>query len=126
MFSIKIDLFEGIPRVGFTGELVSGPACHALADVVDQLVDVGEVHVMVDLLAMHRIDSAGLGALIHGHERLSTLGGTFVVVRPSLRLCAILARTRLSGLLMVADSARDAINLLGRRFPATGLRPGLC
>lgn len=126
MFDIKITVVGGIPRIAVTGELVAGASCQALADVIDQLADLGEVDVMVDLSAMQRIDSGGLGALIQAHGRLSELGGTFVVLRPSARFRALLTRTRLSGLLVVADTEIEATDLAGRRTSLTWARPGRC
>lgn len=126
MFDITITVVGGIPRVTFKGALVAGVPCQALADVFDQLTDLGEVHVIVDLSAMRRIDSGGLGALIQAHGRLSELGGAFVVLRPSARFRALLARTRLSGLLVVADTDTEAMDLMCQPASVTWAIPAPC
>jgi len=126
VFDIKVSVFRGIPRLKVTGDLVSGPSCQIFADVIDQLVDLGEVQVMVDLIAMCRIDSAGLGALIHGHSRLSELGGTLIVLRPSPRFLEAMARTRLSGQLLLAGTELEAINLLTQLSTVSWTTLGRC
>lgn len=70
---------------------------------IDELVDDGEMRVVLDLADLELIDSSGLGALIAGMRRLRSIGGEVILRSPRRSTAQLLEVT---GLLQVMNVER--------------------
>ena len=76
---IDVTRVSGHTVVSPQGEIdfATGPQ---LKDAITELLVAGEVHLVIDLLAVDFIESTGLGALIGGRRRAHALRGSLVLV----------------------------------------------
>jgi anti-sigma B factor antagonist len=66
--------------------------------------------VVVDLHAVHVIDSAGLGLLVRAHQEAKQSGGRFALVAPSRFVLTVLHTMRLDGLFSVFPDRATAFS----------------
>lgn len=69
--------------------------------------------VVVDLTAVHFIDSQGLGTLVGGLKRARSRGGDLRLVHPPADVAAVLRLTGLDRAFVVADEVSAAITPAG-------------
>ncbi len=69
------------------------------ATSLDRIVAEGAHDLRVDLSEVTFLSSAGIGVLVRSYNQLRSVAGTFVVVRPSARVIAILRQTALETVL---------------------------
>ena len=62
------------------GTLVGGGGAEEVRDRIDHLLDDGERTIVINLGAIVRVDSAGLGALVQSYTRVTRRGGSMPLV----------------------------------------------
>jgi anti-anti-sigma factor len=96
------------------GKLIGKPASYAVLDEVRQHVEHGCIHVVVDLAAVDRIDSTGVGILASIYTSAHRRGGRVFVVNADARARDVLSIMRLMDFLETAESADAALGLIHR------------
>lgn len=97
-----------------TGKLIGKPASYAILDEVRQHVERGCIHVVVDLAAVDRIDSTGVGILASIYTSAHRREGRVFVVKADDRARDVLSIMRLMDFLETAESADAALGLIHR------------
>jgi anti-anti-sigma factor len=95
--TIAVDVQRGaggaIVTVG--GELEFGTAA-ALRTALSELAQEGDDRVVVDLAALHFVDSSGLSLLVQAKQRFESLGRPFELRRPTERVIRVIETSGLA------------------------------
>lgn len=81
-------------------------------------------HVMLDLHAVHLIDSMGLGALVRAHQEAKRGGGSLSLIAPSRFLLTVLHTMRLDALFPVYPDEQTALTVLSTGGLSSGRGEG--
>jgi anti-sigma B factor antagonist len=81
-----------------------------LRERIDEIVDNGEHHLVVDLGGVDFIDSTGLGVLVSGHNKAREAGGRLDLVCNVDRVIKLLRITGLDDVFAIHPSVADAID----------------
>jgi anti-sigma B factor antagonist len=73
----------GICFLKVKGALYYGPDVTAFEQAVDSAIDGGFPQLVIDLSAMPRVDTCGIGAIVHALRRSNEKGGDVRLVSPS-------------------------------------------
>lgn len=95
-----------------SGRLVLGDGDEALRDTVNRLVEQGCRKVVLNMLEVTYLDSAGLGTLVSKYITVHNRGGQLRVCNLQRRAFAVLQITKLLGVLQAFDSEQEAIRSL--------------
>lgn len=85
-------------------------AAPALKSAIDDAVESGQTHVVVDLSDTSFVDSSGLVALVAGLKRTRQAGGDLRIAEPQEQVRMVLALTNLDRILQPFDRLEDALN----------------
>lgn len=85
-------------------------AAPALKRAIDEAVESGSTHVVIDLSETSFVDSSGLGALVAGLKRTRQAGGDLRIAEPQEQVRMVLALTNLDRILAPFDSLEDAVH----------------
>ena len=85
-------------------------AAPALKSAIDEVVESGRTHVVIDLSETSFVDSSGLGALVAGLKRTRQAGGDLRIAEPQEQVRMILALTNLDRILRPFDRLEDAVH----------------
>lgn len=83
-------------------------AAPGLRNAIDEAVDGGHEHVVVDLGATSFIDSSGLGALVAGLKKARQAGGDLRIAAPGEQVRTVLGLTNLDRVLKPHERVEDA------------------
>lgn len=102
-----------ILRMGGRLELEEGDL--VFRDCINRLVDEGHLKIVLDLKAVTRIDSAGIGMLVSKYLTTQKRGGTIKLLQLTRRSDHLMDITRLATVFEIFDDEADAV----RSFAAT-------
>jgi anti-anti-sigma factor len=97
-----------------TGKLIGKAASYAFLDDVRQRIERGCIHVIVDLAAVDRIDSTGVGILASIYTSAHRRDGRVFVVKADARARDVLSIMRLMDFLETAETADAALGMVHR------------
>ena len=80
-----------------------------LKNLFANLADVGQLHLVVDLVDVTFMDSTGLGALLAARKQMLSREGSVALVSPPDAVQEVLNLTGISALFPTFESAQDAI-----------------
>ena len=92
-----------------SGSLDAGPHADAFRQVLQDLLDRGHVRLVLDLDAVHFLDSAGLGEIVAARRRCRERGGALALARPRGKPRDLIALTRVDELVPVFDDLDAAV-----------------
>ena len=98
-----------------TGRLELEDGDLTFRDYVDRLVANGRLKILLDLKAVTRIDSAGIGMLVSKYLSTQKRGGTIKLLHLTRRSDHLMDITRLATVFEIFDDEADAV----RSFTAT-------
>lgn len=81
-----------------------------LRDRILKLLENGDQNLVVDLAAVHFIDSSGLGALLSGYKNATLRSGTFVLSGLQPRVQSMFELTRLHRVFEIFPNVEAALN----------------
>jgi anti-sigma B factor antagonist len=102
---------DGVAVITGEGDLDAFSAGQLRAAVIDAC-RASEVRVVIDLTKVPFMDSTALGVLVGGVRRVSDAGGQLAIVLPLGAARRVFEITTLDRILPLADSRRDAIQML--------------
>src|SRR3954469_16283152 len=104
---ITVTRRDGYTVLAPQGEIdfATGPQ---LKDAITELLVTGEVHLVIDLLAVDFIESTGLGALIGGRRRAHALKGSLSLVCTEDQMLKIFRITGLDKVFSIHGSVEEA------------------
>jgi anti-sigma B factor antagonist len=112
MSEIVVERGSGEPQVAVVKPLgrLDMQSAPALRQELSQLVERGQVRVVLDLDGVGFMDSSGLGAIIGGLKAARQTGGDLRIARPNQQVRLVLELTSLDRVLRPYGSVEEAGN----------------
>ncbi|MFD6390639.1 STAS domain-containing protein [Nocardia sp. NPDC055029] len=107
---IKERSVNGVTILDLTGNLDIGVGDVQLREKIRHLIDTGKNQILLNLAAVRRIDSSGLGELVASYTTVTNNGGTLKLVSLPDRVRDILMITQLITVFETYDIEQEAIN----------------
>ncbi len=86
--------------------------CPALMQEVEDLVDRGISHLVLDMRLVKFINSTALGAVIKAHKRCRAEGGELVIAQPSPFVRDVVRKVGIDKLITMHDTEAEAVKVL--------------
>ncbi len=105
----RSDITAGVAVLEVGGEVdaYSAPKLH---ERIDEIVEAGQRHLVVDLGGVDFIDSTGLGVLVSGHNKAREVGGRLDLVCNLDRIIKLMRITGLDDVFVIHSSVDEAVN----------------
>ncbi|MEO1699846.1 MAG: STAS domain-containing protein [Planctomycetota bacterium] len=94
--------------------------CHLLDEEIEQTLQSGIQHVVLNLRLVKFINSTALGAIIKASKALTKAGGMLVISRPSAFCRDIIEKVGLDRVVPIAESDERAVAMLMEKAAPTG------
>lgn len=114
---IKINRRErdGVVILQLSGRLMGGPDAEQFQKLIHDLVEAGQLRVVVDLGPVSWINSSGLGTLIAAFTTLKERGGSLKLLGVSRRIEQILQVTKLNTIFELHATEDSVVASFGAR-----------
>ena len=99
--------------VAVKGIVTAGPNAESLVAKIQELVQSGETHLVLDLAKVSYLDSTGISALIRAAAAPKMVGGATKLLNLTKRITDTLQITRLSSAFEIFDDVEKAIVSFG-------------
>jgi anti-anti-sigma factor len=103
--------------VQLAGRLALGRESQRFEALVGELARKGELRVIFDMTWVDYIDSAGVGLVALAASKLKASGGRLVVVAPKGRVRERLKKAKISAMVTICPTAREAADVFGPAPP---------
>jgi anti-sigma B factor antagonist len=97
-----------ITVVELSGKLALGRESQRIESLVDELVEKGTQRLIVDMTAVHYIDSAGVGMVALAAGKMKETGGKLAVVASEGRVLQLLKLTQMNTIVNVCPTVAEA------------------
>ena len=104
LFELSVETRAGYCVLRLRGELDVFTTARLRSALNRQLVDEGQVHLVVDLTGLTFLDSSGLGTLVRAQRQARGLRGSFAVVCGEGPVLRVMSLTGLTHVLRVHDT----------------------
>ncbi len=91
------------------GTIIAGNDTEVLKQKLEELLEAGELQIVLDVGQVTFVDSTGIGALIRGAQAAVRKGGAMKIVHLTKRIHDVLQITRLSAVFSIYDDLQKAI-----------------
>jgi anti-anti-sigma factor len=111
----EVQMMGEIAVVTFTVDALSlehGVAL--LADVLDDLVESGVRHLVLDIQNVRHMDSACVGCMVEALNRLARSGGRIALANPGSSVAYLFRLTRLDRVFPICSDVMAAVNIIER------------
>ena len=92
------------------GDLLLGAGDLDLREIVKRLIDVGHPKIVLNLQALSRVDSSGLGEILASKKAALGSGGDVKLMSPRKNVHEILLTSRLTDVLSVYETESEAVD----------------
>jgi anti-sigma B factor antagonist len=89
---------RNITVLDLDGQLVAGEEAASFRSLIDELIEQGRIHVLVNLKHVRMVDSSGLGVLVSAHLAIEKAGGAIKLLNASQRHINLLVLSKLATL----------------------------
>lgn len=110
---ISASKVDSITVLSLKGTIVAGSSSDLLQNKIQQLLDAGEIRLILDLGQITFIDSTGIGSLIRVSTAASRKRGTIKLLHLTKHIHDVLQITRLSSVFGIFDDLQKAIESFG-------------
>ncbi len=100
---------EGVALVDLAGKITLGQGSVQLRDVVAELLSAGANRIVLNLAAVHYVDSSGIGELVSRHMTTRHAGGRLILLHLPQKIRDLLQITKLLSLFEVYDDEETAL-----------------
>lgn len=107
---IEARVSAGVAILDLNGRLVLDDGERLLRQRVDELIQQGHRHILVNFANVSELDSTGVGVVVWKYITLHRQGGALKLLSLTPRCRRILATTKLLSVLAVFDSETEAID----------------
>ena len=105
------DMADGIVILTPVGDIES-QTFDRLDEAIAEIIDDGGKKLIVNMMRVRYISSAGLGVLIGAHSELTDSGGRLALVAPSDDVMHIFRTTKLDRMFSILDTMKDALDFM--------------
>jgi anti-sigma B factor antagonist len=95
------------------GKLVLGAPSNAFRAMVEDLLKAGNQRIVMNFRGVPYADSAGIGALAYNFSNIKAAGGQLAVAEVQPAVLDVMDVTRLSDLIPLFATEKEAVNSLG-------------
>lgn len=107
---IRKEIQPDIFLLELKGALLIGVACTRLQLAVEDLLAENHKRVVVDLTAVPRVDSGGLGKIVNCLSRIRMAGGIMHVTGVNEQVAGLFKLTKVDRTIRAFPTVRDAVN----------------
>jgi anti-anti-sigma factor len=101
---------DGVVILDLSGRFILSDGEELFRKKVDELIERGQLQILVNFQEITYLDSAGIGSLVWKYVTIRKLGGRLKLVHLKVRSFRVLATTRLLAVLENFESEQDALN----------------
>src|SRR5262245_9126242 len=105
---------NGVVILDLSGRFILSDGEALLRKKVDDLIERGQLQVLVNFKDVTYLDSAGVGSLVWKYVTIRKLGGRLKLVHLKIRSFRVLATTRLLAVLENFETEQDALDSFKR------------
>ena len=105
---IRKEILPGIFVLEMRGALLIGVACARLQNAVEDLLAEKQTRVVLDLTAVSRVDSGGLGKIVNCLSRVRMAGGTMHLAGVNETVVGLFKLTKVDRIVKMYPTAREA------------------
>ena len=109
-----------ITIVDLSGRITLGEGNVMLREIMVDLLEKGNKHVLLNMTDIVHVDSAGIGELVRSHTSMRKQGGHLKLVNPHKKVRELLQMTMLSAVFDVQEDEASAIKSFGLSSKAAG------
>ena len=100
---------DSVAVVLLKGTMVAGKDTELLAGAVSELLEAGQLQIILDLGQVNYIDSTGIGALVRSYNLAMAKGASVKLLHLTKRIHDVLQITRLSTVFEIYDDQQKAL-----------------
>jgi anti-sigma B factor antagonist len=115
---IRKEIMPGIFVLELRGSLLIGVPCTRLGLAVEDLLAEKQKRVVLDLTAVPRVDSGGLGKIVNCLSRLRMAGGQMHVTGVNEQVAGLFKLTKVDRTIKTFPTVRDAANDIANSAPS--------
>jgi anti-sigma B factor antagonist len=108
MLDINISGHDSVTLVEVGGRVDSMSAAQ-LGETLSSQIDTGNIQLVLDLIAVDYMSSAGLREIVSGLKKVKRAGGDLRIAQPSERVREVLEMAGLDTIFQIYDTADDAV-----------------
>ena len=105
---------DGVVILDLSGRFILSDGEELFRKTVDDLIERGQLQVLVNFKDVTYLDSAGVGSLVWKYVTIRKLGGRLKLVHLKVRSFRVLATTRLLAVLENFESEQEALDSFKR------------
>jgi anti-sigma B factor antagonist len=109
-----------ITIVDISGRITLGEGNVMLREIMVDLLEKGNKHILLNMTEVIHVDSAGIGELVRSHTSVRKQGGHMKLVNPHKKVRDLLQMTMLSAVFDVQEDEASAIKSFGLSSKAAG------
>jgi anti-sigma B factor antagonist len=109
-----------IAIVDISGRITLGEGNVMLREIMVDLLEKGNKHILLNMTEVIHVDSAGIGELVRSHTSVRKQGGHMKLVNPHKKVRELLQMTMLSSVFDVQEDEATAIKSFGLSSKAAG------
>lgn len=105
------------------GRITFGDGDELLKQIVDQVIEAGCLHVVVDTTKLEYMDSSGVDAVVRSYNKLAERGGKLRLVVGTERIRNLFEITKLHTVIETYATEEEALRGFGDRVPSAAGTP---
>ena len=105
----KIRHIGRVSVVDLSGRITIGEGDRVLREAIQELLEDGRCHILLNLANVPYMDSSGIGELIAGYKHANEKSGSLKLLNPSDRVDELLRLTRLHEVFETFRDEREAL-----------------
>lgn len=98
-----------VSLIALEGRITFGDGDELLKQLVDQLIESGSLHVVIDTSTIDYMDSSGVDAIVRSYNKLAERGGRLRVVVGTERIRSLFEITKLHTVIETFSTAEEAL-----------------
>ena len=110
---------EDVSVIDVKGRITIGEGNEVIREMVAELTAQGKKRIILNLLEVDHIDSAGIGELVRAHSTLRRQGGQLKLASPSGKVKEVLKMTSLHSVFDIHENEASAVKSFGSSAAAT-------
>jgi anti-sigma B factor antagonist len=110
---------DGVTIVDISGRIELGQESAAVRDLIGELLEKGQKHILLNLGDVHYIDSSGLGALVSSFTSVKKQGGELKLLNLTNKVNDLMQITKLYTVFDIANDEASGVKSFGQSTAAT-------
>lgn len=111
---------DGVSVLDFTGRITLGEESNHVGIKIKEILAEGKSQIVLNLNAVSRIDSAGLGALVWGNTSAQNRGATLKLANLTKSFHELLTITKLVTIFDTYETVDEAVYSFSNKVPSAG------